>query len=88
MKSILTWGVLLLFGWVIHPVWAATPTNLPPTISGTPPLSVVSNSAYSFTPTASDPEKATLRFSIARKPRWAMFNAATGALTGIYQSVP
>ncbi|UJS26482.1 discoidin domain-containing protein [Thiothrix winogradskyi] len=82
MKSILAWGVLLLLGWVVHPVWAATPTNLPPTISGTPTLSVVSNSTYSFIPTASDPEKATLRFSIAKKPKWATFDAATGALTG------
>ncbi len=82
MKSILAWGVLLLLGWVVNPVWAATPTNLPPTISGTPTLSVVSNSAYSFTPTASDPEKATLRFSIAKKPKWATFDTATGALTG------
>jgi len=82
MKSILTWGVLLLLGWVVNPVWAATPTNLPPTISGTPTLSVVSNSTYRFIPTASDPEKATLRFSIAKKPKWATFDAATGTLTG------
>jgi hypothetical protein len=38
--------------------------------------------AYSFTPTASDPDGDALTFTIANKPAWATFDAQTGALTG------
>ena len=38
--------------------------------------------AYSFTPTASDPDGNTLTFSIANKPSWATFNTGTGRLQG------
>lgn len=37
---------------------------------------------YSFTPTASDAQNNTLRFSISNKPVWATFNASTGRLSG------
>jgi hypothetical protein len=57
-------------------------TNQPPTISGSPTLSVTVGTAYAFTPTASDPEGATLSFSIQNKPAWATFNTATGRLSG------
>jgi hypothetical protein len=53
-----------------------------PTISGSPTTTVLQNSAYSFTPTASDANNDPLTFSIAGKPSWASFNATTGALTG------
>jgi hypothetical protein len=56
--------------------------NRPPVISGTPPSSVTVGQAYSFTPTASDPDGQALTFSIANKPAWAAFNAATGRLSG------
>ncbi|HKE94047.1 MAG TPA: putative Ig domain-containing protein [Povalibacter sp.] len=61
---------------------APPPTNSPPTISGTPATSVNVGSNYSFQPTASDPEGATLTFSISGKPAWATFSTSTGALTG------
>ena len=38
--------------------------------------------AYSFTPTAADPDGQTLAFGIANKPAWATFNAANGRLSG------
>jgi Putative Ig domain len=56
--------------------------NQPPTISGTPPTSVTSGSAYSFTPTARDPEGRTLTFTITNKPSWATFSSTSGRLSG------
>ena len=56
--------------------------NQPPTISGTPPTTVTAGQAYSFTPTASDPDGQTLTFSIANRPSWATFNTSTGQLNG------
>lgn len=59
-----------------------TTANRPPTISGSPTLSVSPGEIYDFTPEASDPEGQSLAFTIARKPRWAEFSATTGRLTG------
>ena len=63
-----------------------TDVNEAPTISGTPATSVNQGEAYSFTPTAFDPDTTapnnTLTFSIENKPSWANFNPATGTLTG------
>ncbi|NVK32693.1 MAG: putative Ig domain-containing protein, partial [Gammaproteobacteria bacterium] len=53
-----------------------------PLISGSPATSVDEDSAYSFAPTASDDDGDALSFSIANKPDWAVFDDATGALTG------
>src|SRR5262245_33524834 len=58
------------------------PKNRPPTISGAPTTSVLSGEAYSFQPTATDPDLNTLTYSIANQPVWASFDAATGRLTG------
>jgi Putative Ig domain len=58
------------------------PANRVPTISGTPPSSVVAGQPYSFTPTAADADGDALTFSIQNKPSWAGFNTSTGALTG------
>jgi hypothetical protein len=58
------------------------PSNTPPTISGTPATSVTAGQAYSFVPTASDPDGQTLAFGIANKPSWATFNVSTGRLSG------
>ncbi len=63
-------------------VTSAPIANRPPVISGTPPASVVAGSAYSFAPTASDPDGNTLTFSIQNRPTWASFDTATGRLTG------
>jgi hypothetical protein len=57
-------------------------TNTPPTISGQPPTSVNEGSAYSFTPTANDPDGDTLTFSISGKPAWATFSTTSGMLSG------
>ena len=62
---------------------AVTPAaNRAPVIGGTPPSSVKVGQAYSFTPTASDPDGQTLTFSITNKPAWANFSYATGKLSG------
>ena len=63
-------------------VSGGTSTNRPPTISGTPPTTTTVGAAYSFAPTASDPDGNTLTFAIANLPSWATFNATTGRLTG------
>lgn len=57
-------------------------TNRPPTISGTPATSVNAGSAYSFQPTASDPDGDSLTYSIQNRPSWATFNTSTGRLSG------
>jgi hypothetical protein len=56
--------------------------NRAPTISGTPAGSVTAGQPYSFLPTASDPDGDDLTFSIANRPSWASFDAATGRLSG------
>jgi hypothetical protein len=61
---------------------SVVPTNVPPTISGTPPTSVTAGQAYSFTPTAADPDGQTLTFAIANRPSCATFNTSTGRLNG------
>ena len=56
--------------------------NTTPTISGTPPSSVMVSTAYSFTPSASDPDGDALTYSITNKPTWASFSGSTGRLSG------
>ncbi len=51
-------------------------------ISGTPAASVTAGSAYTFTPTTSDPGGGTLSFSVQNKPSWATFSVASGLLSG------
>ena len=58
------------------------PPNRAPTISGTPPTSVTAGTAYTFTPSASDPDNDTLGYTVANKPAWAAFDTATGRLSG------
>ena len=58
-------------------------SNTPPTISGSPPTTASVGTAYTFTPTANDPDAGTtLTFSIANKPSWASFSTSTGQLSG------
>jgi hypothetical protein len=56
--------------------------NRAPTISGSPATTVTAGQAYSFTPTASDPDGNSLSFSITNKPPWASLSATTGRLSG------
>src|SRR5690606_37248397 len=58
------------------------PPNRAPTISGNPPRTVTQGTAYSFTPTASDPDGDKLTFSIENMPPWADFDESTGRLFG------
>ena len=57
-------------------------TNDIPTISGTPTTTVDEDNAYSFVPTANDIDGDGLSFSIQNKPLWAIFDSATGKLSG------
>ena len=56
--------------------------NRAPTISGAPATTVVAGQAYSFTPSASDPDGDPLSFIVSGKPAWASFDSATGRLSG------
>jgi hypothetical protein len=56
--------------------------NRAPVISGTPSTSVVAGTAYSFQPTASDPDGNSLTYSITNAPAWATFSTTTGRLQG------
>ncbi|HVF18510.1 MAG TPA: putative Ig domain-containing protein [Steroidobacteraceae bacterium] len=56
--------------------------NSTPTISGTAPTTARVGSAYSFQPTAADPDKDGLGFTIQNRPSWATFDTATGRLSG------
>jgi len=70
-------------------VTATTPSalNHAPQISGTPAAVATAGAVYSFTPTASDPDGTPLTFTIRNRPSWASFDATTGQLHGIPQSV-
>jgi hypothetical protein len=58
------------------------PVNPPPVISGQPVTQLTATKPWSFQPTATDPHSEPLTFSIANKPSWATFEAATGKLSG------
>lgn len=53
-----------------------------PIISGSAPATAKVGTAYSFQPTAHDPNGLKVVFSIFDKPSWMTFNAATGKLSG------
>jgi hypothetical protein len=53
-----------------------------PSIQGSPARSVLVGRAYSFQPTATDPNDDPLTFSATNLPPWAAFNATTGRLSG------
>jgi hypothetical protein len=58
------------------------PANTPPTISGTPTSDVTVNTAYDFTPVASDADDDPLTYSVVGLPSWATFNSTTGRISG------
>jgi Ca2+-binding RTX toxin-like protein len=72
----------ILRNWSIGIGSFSTHENSTPTISGVPAVSVDEDSAYSFTPSASDIDGDNLTFSITNKPSWASFDSQTGQLTG------
>jgi hypothetical protein len=57
--------------------------NHAPTISGSAVTSIATGQAYNFVPAAADADSDALHFTIASKPSWATFNAATGRLSGV-----
>jgi hypothetical protein len=63
-------------------ITVSAPPNRAPTISGTPGTTVTEGTAYSFQPSASDPDGQALAFGIANKPSWANFDVNTGRLSG------
>ncbi|HEX7114284.1 MAG TPA: putative Ig domain-containing protein [Steroidobacter sp.] len=56
--------------------------NGAPTISGQPGTTVAVGEAYSFQPSANDPDGDDLTFSIENAPSWTSFDASTGRLSG------
>ncbi|MDB6087766.1 MAG: hypothetical protein JWN85_550 [Gammaproteobacteria bacterium] len=56
--------------------------NSPPTIAGSAATAVAAGQAYSFQPTARDPNGLRLSFVIANKPAWLAFDSTTGRLYG------
>lgn len=56
--------------------------NDAPTITETPKLSIDEEFSYEFIPFAQDVDSSALTFSIKNKPAWAVFNPATGKLSG------
>lgn len=68
------------FGIVVSTTSA--PTNRAPTISGAPPASAQVGAAYSFQPSATDPEAQALTYSVSNKPAWLSFSTSTGRLAG------
>jgi len=56
--------------------------NNPPRISGSPATAVVAGQAYTFQPSATDPNGLTIKFGISGKPAWAVFDNNTGRLSG------
>ncbi len=60
-----------------------TPVNTPPVITSSPPTSVLEDSSYSYTLTATDADNDPLTFSVVGAlPGWLQFDAATGVLSG------
>jgi Putative Ig domain len=51
-------------------------------INGTPQAQVQAGQAYSFTPTVTGANGATLTFAVQNKPAWATFSASSGQLSG------
>lgn len=56
--------------------------NAPPTIQGQPSGSVQAGQAYTFQPSADDPDGDALTFSVTNLPDWASFDSSTGRLSG------
>jgi len=57
-------------------------SNTAPTISGSPVTTTVAGRAWTFTPTATDPNGDRITFEIQNRPAWATFDNTTGRLSG------
>ena len=73
---------LPMFSITVEPAEAP---NMPPEISGNGAAGITVGNAYSFTPSASDPDGDTLTFSATNRPGWLSINRSTGELSGIPQ---
>ncbi len=73
-------GALFLISWAAP--LKAVAANTVPSISGAPARSVRAFEQYNFRPVARDADRQRLRFAIANKPPWAVFDPATGRLYG------
>ena len=60
---------------------SVTPVNDPPAITSLPVTAATEHAPWSYAPTASDPERGALAWSISGKPADMTFNPSTGALT-------
>lgn len=58
------------------------PAGQDTTISGVAATTAKVGQAYSFQPSATDADNATLTFAISGAPRWATFSSTTGRLSG------
>jgi hypothetical protein len=56
--------------------------NKAPKISGKSASAISVGEDYKFQPSASDPDKDLVTFTIANKPKWAKFDATSGKLSG------
>jgi hypothetical protein len=56
--------------------------NLPPIIQGSPLTTVSAGTAYTFTPSAADPDSDKLTFSATNLPTWASINKDSGTVSG------
>jgi hypothetical protein len=70
------------FSITVAPGGASPAPNTPPTISGSPPRSVVAGAMYSFRPTAYDANGDTLTFAASGLPSWASINSSSGRISG------
>lgn len=57
--------------------------NSPPTITGTPPTTVLEGASYQFLPAANDPDGDALTFTISNMPAWTSFDVVSGTLQGV-----
>jgi len=60
--------------------------NEAPTISGTPPATVVAGSEYSFQPSAFDADGDPLSFFVSGLPGWLSLDTETGLISGVPSS--
>jgi len=58
------------------------PANSAPQIAGNPGSEILVGNLYRFVPYATDADGDDLTFSISSKPEWAVFDTATGRLSG------
>jgi hypothetical protein len=66
----------------IEVIPAGVPDNTPPTIGGSPEVLADVGAPYSFTPVAADADGDLLTFAVENPPAWALFDPATGSLSG------